>query len=82
MSWAAGREAARTEDIAYSLMGLFDVNMPLWSGEGSKAFVRLQEEVIRNSTDDPSILSWGFGTKKYRLLARHPVDFRNPQGNP
>lgn len=79
MSWAAEREAARNEDIAYSLMGLFDVNMPLLYGEGNKAFVRLQEEIIRNSKGDPSILSWGFGPAKYRLLAHRPTDFRNPQ---
>lgn len=29
MSWAAKRETSRTEDIAYCLMGIFDVNMPL-----------------------------------------------------
>ncbi|KAF2633882.1 HET-domain-containing protein, partial [Macroventuria anomochaeta] len=34
MSWAAERKATRSEDIAYSLLGLFDVNMPLLYGEG------------------------------------------------
>ena len=32
LSWAAYREATRPEDVAYSLMGLFDVNMPLLYG--------------------------------------------------
>jgi hypothetical protein len=40
----------------YSLLGLFDVNMPLLYGEGHKAFYRLQEEIIHNSGDD-SILA-------------------------
>lgn len=35
MSWVSDRSATRVEDIAYSLMGLFDVNMPLLYGEGS-----------------------------------------------
>ena len=38
MSWAANRQTTRTEDIAYSLLGLFNVNMPLLYGEGEKAF--------------------------------------------
>ncbi|KAH6858958.1 heterokaryon incompatibility protein-domain-containing protein, partial [Alternaria rosae] len=33
MSWAADRQATRSEDIAYSLLGIFDVNMPLLYGE-------------------------------------------------
>lgn len=57
MSWAAGRNATRAEDVAYSLLGLFDINMPLLYGEGTKAFMRLQQEVIRTS-DDESIFTW------------------------
>ncbi|KAF1920763.1 hypothetical protein BDU57DRAFT_424245, partial [Ampelomyces quisqualis] len=34
MSWAADRHATRAEDIAYALLGIFDVNMPLLYGEG------------------------------------------------
>jgi hypothetical protein len=43
--------------MAYCLMGLFDVNMPLLYGEGSKAFHRLQLEIIKSSTDQ-SIFAW------------------------
>ena len=28
MSWAANRKTTRVEDVAYSLLGLFDVNIP------------------------------------------------------
>lgn len=58
MSWASKRETTRVEDMAYSLLGIFGVNMPLLYGEGEKAFVRLQEEIIKRS-DDQSILAWG-----------------------
>jgi hypothetical protein len=58
MSWAAKRETTRIEDQAYSLMGIFDVNMPLLYGEGQKAFVRLQEAVLKVS-DDQSLFAWG-----------------------
>ncbi|KAI1265851.1 HET-domain-containing protein [Xylariaceae sp. FL1019] len=47
MSWAADRETTRTEDIAYSLLGIFDVNMPLLYGEGRKAYTRLLEEICK-----------------------------------
>jgi hypothetical protein len=54
MSWASRRSTTRVEDHAYSLLGLFDINMPLLYGEGIGAFRRLQEEIIRTS-DDTSI---------------------------
>jgi hypothetical protein len=57
MSWASGRETTRSEDIAYCLMGIFNVNMPLLYGEGEKAFLRLQEQILNSSNDD-SILAW------------------------
>jgi hypothetical protein len=57
MSWAAGRETTREEDIAYCLLGLFEVNMPLLYGEGARAFIRLQEEIIKE-TDDQSLFAW------------------------
>ncbi|CAN8103128.1 unnamed protein product [Discula destructiva] len=58
MSWAAKRKTTRPEDMAYCLMGLFQVNMPLLYGEGGeRAFIRLQEEIIKES-DDQSIFLW------------------------
>ncbi|KAK3314354.1 heterokaryon incompatibility protein-domain-containing protein [Apodospora peruviana] len=57
MSWAAKRQTTRSEDIAYCLLGIFDINMALLYGEGRKAFYRLQEEIIKSS-DDGSIFAW------------------------
>lgn len=57
MSWAAGRETTREEDLAYCLLGLFSVNMPLLYGEGPRAFMRLQEEIMKIS-DDRTIFAW------------------------
>jgi hypothetical protein len=57
MSWAASRQTTRIEDEAYCLMGLFGVNMPLLYGEGTKAFKRLQVEIMKEGYD-PSILAW------------------------
>lgn len=79
MSWAAGRKTTRKEDRAYSLMGMFGVNMPMLYGEGHKAFIRLQEEILRVS-DDHTILAWGLGQPQpvltmCTLLASSPDDF-------
>ncbi|KAI7348600.1 hypothetical protein KC320_g6531 [Hortaea werneckii] len=79
MSWAADRMTSRIEDRAYSLLGLFDVNIPLLYGERERAFMRLQEEIIRRSNDQ-SILAWGYDMAVDKnpgmLLARSPTDFR------
>ncbi|KAI1419318.1 heterokaryon incompatibility protein-domain-containing protein [Xylaria sp. FL1777] len=57
MSWASARKTTRVEDIAYCLFGIFDINMPLIYGEGTKAFLRLQEEIAKES-NDLSLFSW------------------------
>lgn len=58
MSWASMRVTMREEDIAISLLGIFDINMPLLYGEGPKVFIRLQEEIIRTSNpSDHSVLA-------------------------
>jgi Heterokaryon incompatibility protein (HET) len=84
MSWAAKRETTRVEDRAYCLMGLFKVNMPLLYGEGERAFMRLQLEILRK-TDDESIFAWAkqedlvfrtFNFSEYSgLLASSPTEF-------
>lgn len=58
MSWASDRQTTRTEDTACCLLGLFDVNMPLLDGEGQKAFLRLQEEILKSSYHH-SLFAWG-----------------------
>lgn len=57
MSWAARRQSTRIEDLAYSLLGIFGINMPLLYGEEERAFLRLQAEII-SSYPDPTILAW------------------------
>lgn len=57
MRWASKRISTRVEDLAYSLLGIFNINMPLLYGEGERAFRRLQIEIIRQS-DDESVFFW------------------------
>ncbi|KAI0427891.1 heterokaryon incompatibility protein-domain-containing protein [Xylaria sp. FL1042] len=59
MSWAATRKTTRIEDVAYCLLGIFDVNMPLIYGEGKKAFKRLQEEIMKARPEDHTLFAWG-----------------------
>jgi hypothetical protein len=76
LSWAARRQTSRTEDVAYCLMGIFDINMPMIYGEGRKAFCRLQEEILRK-TGDMSILAWETDEDfdLHGVLADSPADF-------
>ncbi|KAH6679980.1 heterokaryon incompatibility protein-domain-containing protein [Plectosphaerella plurivora] len=81
MSWAVDRETTREEDIAYSLFGIFNVNLPLVYGEGPRAFLRLQEQILYKSNDH-TLLAWrrslGDGEQRMRgLLAESPRDFRH-----
>ena len=77
MSWAAGRKTRRPEDKAYSLLGIFGVNMPMIYGEGDRAFIRLQEEIIKIS-DDHSLFTWSTSEDRNNsaLLARSPDSFK------
>ncbi|KAK5684147.1 hypothetical protein LTS10_004011 [Elasticomyces elasticus] len=81
MSWACKRTTSKPEDIAYSLLGIFDVNMALLYGEGEKAFTRLQMEIIAQTTDD-SIFAWRIGKRDEMsgMLARLPSDFEGSGG--
>ncbi len=58
MSWAANHRATKVEDEAYSLLGIFDIQMSPLDGEGKRAFRRLQEEILRRIPDQ-SIFAWG-----------------------
>jgi hypothetical protein len=76
MSWAAGRETSCVEDIAYSLLGLFDVHMPMIYGEGEGSFIRLQQEIMKE-TNDHSLFAWNptEGGGEVGILAKSPNCF-------
>jgi Heterokaryon incompatibility protein (HET) len=82
MSWAALRHTTREEDLAYCLLGIFDVHLPLIYGEGTNAFIRLQE-AIAQATCDLSLFAWTDQDaeetrQKYRgILARSPSEFKD-----
>lgn len=89
MSWLASRKTTRLEDMAYCMLGIFDINMPLLYGEGERAFVRLQEEILKKSNDQ-SLFAWkeydfvdfyredyGENYPIYGLLSSSPANFEN-----
>ncbi|KAI0699876.1 heterokaryon incompatibility protein-domain-containing protein [Cerioporus squamosus] len=72
MSWAAPRETSKVEDAAYSLIGIFDVNMTPKYGEGTYSFVRLQRTILKRDPDQ-SLFTWGNCIPLHQLsLARLP----------
>ncbi|KAF4906499.1 Vegetative incompatibility protein HET-E-1 [Colletotrichum viniferum] len=69
--------------MAYCLLGIFDVHIPLIYGEGRKAFRRLQLEIIKGN-NDLTILAWKEpeslpaetqASPYMGLLAQSPQDF-------
>ncbi|KAF5024536.1 hypothetical protein F66182_3299 [Fusarium sp. NRRL 66182] len=81
MSWLSRRETTRTEDLAYCMLGIFDVNMPIIYGEGERAFIRLQEEIIRVSNDQ-TLFCWAYDDRHVpedwaSILAPSPRCFKD-----
>lgn len=72
LSWASRRATTRIEDQAYSLLGLFDITMPLVYGEGSEAFTRLLEAIIRKYADHSFLASQ---LRYADFLPRSPKEF-------
>ena len=83
MSWAAERQTTRVEDMAYCLLGIFEVNMPLIYGEGMRAFRRLQEEIVKRN-NDLTIFAWEvpqrFRHRSVGLFAQSPAAFNASSG--
>lgn len=81
MSWAVGRTTLKKGDKTYCLLGIFGVNLPLIYGEGDRAFIRLQEGIMK-TCNDQTLFAWGIYTNHSNakgtdgsILARSPADF-------
>jgi hypothetical protein len=74
MSWAETRETKRKEDLAYCMLGIFDIHMPLIYGEGrEKAFIRLRKEIEFSLRDELSALS-------LKRPSKHTNSFKRQEG--
>ncbi|KIJ69775.1 hypothetical protein HYDPIDRAFT_77224, partial [Hydnomerulius pinastri MD-312] len=57
LRWMATRKTTKVEDMAYCLLGILDLRLPVLYGEQDRAFIRLQDEIMKN-TDDTCIFDW------------------------
>lgn len=65
------------EDLAYCPLGIFNITMPLLYGAGSKAFLRLQQQIALENSD-LSIFAWeatGNNVEYSGVFAETPGDF-------
>jgi hypothetical protein len=78
MTWASRRATTKKEDKAYSLMGIFDITMPIIYGGRENMFVMFQKEIMKRSADQ-SIFAWAVEsaspTATAGLLASSPESF-------
>ncbi|KAF8548009.1 hypothetical protein OG21DRAFT_1516754 [Imleria badia] len=68
---ASTRQTTLVEDIAYSLLGIFNVAIPVIYGEGDRAVGRLLEHILTGS-GDVTILAWTRRAGSYNSCL--PVD--------
>ncbi|KAL2675580.1 hypothetical protein Neosp_011767 [[Neocosmospora] mangrovei] len=76
LAWASRRSTTRIEDQAYSLLGIFDITMPLVYGEGQQAFTRLLGEIIHKYADHSFFASQ---LRYVDFLPRSPLEFCDSQ---
>jgi hypothetical protein len=53
-SWTASRQTTYEEDMAYCLLGIFDINMPLLYGEGKMNAMKRLRRMAEHARDGPS----------------------------
>lgn len=64
MLWASRRRTTRIEDIAYCLIGIFDISLMIAYGEGNRAFFRLMEGIIKRY-DKWDVFIWSGRCSRY-----------------
>lgn len=75
MGWTSNRTTLVVEDEAYSMLGLFDIQMPILYGEGSRAFRRLQDEIRR--THYSSVLDTARAGMRLLLTNSDPLEIKS-----
>ncbi|KAG8219018.1 heterokaryon incompatibility protein-domain-containing protein [Butyriboletus roseoflavus] len=82
LGWMATRRTTKVEDRAYCLLGILDLRLPVLYGEGERAFIRLQDEIMKN-TDDTCIFDWvGEPSSLNSYLGRSPSCFHQAVWRP
>lgn len=72
ISWSAGRQTKRGEDMAYCLLGMLNVYLsPIYGEEKEHALLRLRDEVAKRRSRDRSKVSASPGSNQTER-AQHP----------
>jgi hypothetical protein len=75
MVWASKRKTTRIEDMAYCLIGIFNIPLSIAYGEGQMAFHRLQVEIVQRS-HDRGLFAWsGSPSTHNSMFAAGPEAF-------
>lgn len=75
LRWASRRTTTRIEDVAYSLIGVFDINMPIAYGDGQRSWFRLME-IILQQCKSWDIFAWAGEWSPYcRAIPRSPKGY-------
>ena len=75
MVWASRRKTTRIEDMAYCLIGIFNIPLSIAYGEGQMAFYRLQVEILQHS-HDRGLFAWnGSASSRNSMFAAGPEAF-------
>lgn len=80
MRWASQRTTSRIEDMAYSLLGLFDITMPIAYGEGARAFYKLMGTLADECTE-PDYFAWAGKPSQWSLALPSSPQCYGPQAS-
>ncbi|KAH0832979.1 hypothetical protein J3R83DRAFT_11957 [Lanmaoa asiatica] len=80
MRWASQRTTSRIEDMAYSLLGLFDVTMPIAYGEGARAVYKLMSTIAEQCTE-PDFFAWAGKPSQWSLALPSSPQCYGPQAS-
>jgi hypothetical protein len=81
MVWVSERKTTRIEDMAYCLIGIFNIPLSIAYGEGQMAFHRLQVEILQRS-HDRGLFAWnGSPSLHNTMFAAGPEAFFPLEGS-
>lgn len=80
MRWASQRTTCRIEDMAYSLLGLFDVTIPIAYGDGPRAFYKLMSAIADQYTE-PDFFAWAGKPSQWSLALPSSPQCYGPQAS-
>ncbi|KDR70924.1 hypothetical protein GALMADRAFT_813202 [Galerina marginata CBS 339.88] len=75
LAWSSSRLTTRVEDMAYCLLGIFNVNLSIAYGEGDMSYYRFQRAIMEQSNDRGLFQWYGHPSTLSSMLAKEPKCF-------